>query len=68
MQRDKSLIARGTKENGMRKQACSFDDITHEEIRQLALAEGCSFASKVRDLVEWGLMAVKDKKDTNKCL
>ncbi len=63
MKRQKHLVANGMQDCRLRRHACYFDEITENEIRQLALEEGCSFASKVRDLVEWGLMAVKEKKD-----
>jgi len=39
---------------------CSFDPDTHEEIRQLAIKNGVSFAEQVRCLVEWGLQEQTD--------
>jgi hypothetical protein len=42
-----------------RRIAIGFDDDTFSDVRALALADGVSFAEKIRQLVEWGLEAVQ---------
>ena len=46
----------GVKEGKMIKTVCLFDPETHAQIKEMAMLEGCSFAAKVRELVEWGIM------------
>ena len=48
---------RGSQPSG-RRIAIGFDDETFSDVRALALADGVSFAEKIRQLVEWGLEAV----------
>lgn len=46
---------------GVRRIVVSFDEETFEQIRVRALAAKSSFASSVRELVEWGLMEVQSE-------
>lgn len=39
-----------------------FDDETIEEVRALALVDRVAFAEKIRQLVDWGLEAVKKER------
>lgn len=41
---------------GVRRIVVSFDEETFLQVRARAVAAGVSFASSVRELVEWGLM------------
>lgn len=53
--------AKGAQEvyGGMRATACRFDEKTHEKIRKLAAKDNVSFAEKVREIVEWGLLELE---------
>jgi hypothetical protein len=46
----------------MRRYTVGIDDETGDQVRELAIADGVSFTEKIRQLVEWGLMAVAEKK------
>ena len=47
--------ANGAEYKCMRRCMVAFDDETFEEIRQLAVENGTSFAEQIRLLVEFGL-------------
>ncbi|WKA31587.1 hypothetical protein [Bradyrhizobium roseum] len=44
-----------------RRFTIGFDDETADQVRALAAADRVSFAEKARQLVEWGLEAVKEE-------
>jgi hypothetical protein len=54
------LVARGNPyREGSRKTVVILDDDTFGEVRQRAVANGCSFAAEARMLIEVGLEALK---------
>lgn len=57
-----SAPARGSAPAG-RRYTIGIDDETGDQVRALAIADGVSFTEKVRQLVEWGLEAVPEKKE-----
>jgi len=53
--------AEGQKCGKMIKTVCLFGIETHAQIKEMAGLEGCSFAQKVRELVELGMMEMEDR-------
>ncbi|MBO6858346.1 hypothetical protein [Roseibium sp.] len=56
----KRPVAKGCidpKRPGQRKVVLVLDDETFEQIRDMAIKDGTSFAEQIRLLVEWGLEA-----------
>lgn len=60
--RQPPIVARGAKTRPCSKYTavmCYLDPDTFQIIREKALAQGMSFSSIMRDIVEWGLMEEK---------